>query len=143
MAYNKVILIGRMTKDAEVKNTSNQKTYATFSLAVDRNFKDASGNKQADFINVVAWGSTAGFVSHYFKKGSPILIEGQIQSRNYTNSEGKKVYVTEVVADHASFVDGDSKPAEKSNAPTAPSTPLEVPVEVSEPLADEDLPFDL
>lgn len=136
MAYNKVILIGRMTKDAEVKNTASQKAFCNFTLAVDRNFKDASGTRQADFINVVAWGSTAGFVSHYFKKGSSILIEGQIQSRNYVNSEGKKVYVTEVVADHASFVD---------NKPKTDSAPeqAEMTLDDSGEIDLSDIPFEM
>ena len=136
---NQVILIGRMTKDAEVKNTSTQKSFCTFSLAVDRNYKDQNGERQADFINCVAWGSTCGLISHYFKKGDKFGVIGELQSRSYEDNNGQKRYVTEVIVNHVEFVTG--KPVEKSNAPTAPSTPLEVPVEVSEPLADEDLPF--
>ena len=133
---NQVILIGRLTKDPEVKNTASQKSFCTFTLAVDRSYKDANGNKQADFINCVAWGSTSGLISHYFKKGDKFGVIGELQSRSYDDNNGQKRYVTEVIVSHVEFVTG--KPAENKS-----SKPLEVPVEVSEPLADEDLPFDI
>ena len=101
---NKVILIGRITKDLEVKLTSNQTKYVNFTIAVDRKFKDADGNKQTDFINCVAWKQTADFISKYFKKGSRIGVSGSIQTRSY-EKDGQKVFITEVLVDEAEFVE--------------------------------------
>ena len=102
---NKVILIGRLTKDPEVKNTASQVTVCRFSVAVDRRFKDQNGQRQTDFINCVAWRQTANFISSYFHKGSRIAVVGSIQTRNYDDNNGQKHYVTEVVVDEAEFVE--------------------------------------
>lgn len=102
---NKVILIGRLTKEPEVKNTPNGTAVAKFTLAVDRRFKDANGQRQTDFINCLAWRQTATFISSYFHKGSKIAVTGSVQTRNYDDNDGKKVYVTEVVVDEAEFVE--------------------------------------
>jgi len=102
---NKVILIGRLTKEPEVKTTSSSISVCKFILAVDRSFKDANGQRQADFINCVAWRQTANFISSYFHKGSKIAVIGSIQTRNYDDKDGKKVYVTEIVVDEAEFVE--------------------------------------
>jgi len=117
---NKVIITGRMTKDAEVKQTSNQKSYATFSVAVDRRFKDQNGNRGVDFINVVAWGSQAGFVAHYFPKGASIGIVGTLQVRTYEDAKGEKKYITEVIADEIDFV-GSKQAEEKTEEAPAPA----------------------
>ena len=101
---NCVSLVGRLTKDPAIKNTASQVTVCRFTLAVDRRFKDANGQRQTDFINCVAWRQAATFISSYFHKGSKIAVTGSIQTRNYDDNDGKKVYVTEVVVDEAEFV---------------------------------------
>ena len=93
---NKVMLVGRLTKDPEVKMTSNQTQFCNFTVAVDRRFKDANGQRQADFISCVAWRQTAAFIQKYFRKGSRIGLVGSIQTRNYEDQNGQKRYVTEV-----------------------------------------------
>lgn len=108
---NKVIITGRLTKDIEVKTTSNDKEYCSFTIAVDRRFKDADGNRQADFISCTAWNKTAEFLGKYFHKGSRIGICGSIQTRSY-EKDGQKVFVTEVLVEEAEFLDSktDSQP---------------------------------
>jgi single-strand DNA-binding protein len=88
---NKVELIGRLTKDPEIRNTSNQVPFCNFTLAVDRSFKDANGQRQADFINCVAWRQTATFIQKYFRKGNRLGICGSIQTRSYQDQNGQKV----------------------------------------------------
>lgn len=105
---NKVQLIGRLTKDPEVKLTPNQTKYCMFTLAVERRFKDANGQRQADFINCVAWRNTAEFIAKYFKKGARIAISGMIQTRNFETAEGEKKFITEVVAEEAEFVESST-----------------------------------
>lgn len=105
---NNVSLLGRLVRDIELKYTGSGTAVANFTVAVDRRFKNAEGEYDADFIDVVVWRQTAEFASKYFKKGSPIAVQGSIQTRNYENSEGRKVYVTEVVADNVSFVPRDN-----------------------------------
>jgi len=102
---NKVIFIGRLTKDPEVKNTSSQVQFCNFTIAVDRRFKDANGQRQADFINCVAWRQTAAFIGSYFRKGSKVAVVGSLQSRSYDDQSGQKRYVTEVVVDEVEFMD--------------------------------------
>lgn len=115
---NKVILIGRLTKDPDVKMTSNQTAYCNFTVAVDRRFKDNNGQKQADFINCVAWRQTATFIGNYFHKGSRIAVTGSIQTRSYDDNNGQKRYVTEVVVDEVEFVDSASSNASNRNGST-------------------------
>lgn len=112
---NKVELVGRLTKDPESKLTSNQTLYCNFTVAVDRRFKDANGERQADFINCVAWRQTADFVKKYFKKGNRIGVCGSIQTRNYEDDSGAKHYITEVLVDEAEFVESASKTEQASN----------------------------
>ncbi len=116
---NKVILIGRLTKDPEVKNTASQVTVCRFTLAVDRRFKDQNGQRQADFISCVAWRQTANFISQYFHKGSKIAVVGSIQTRSYDDQSGQKRFVTDVVVDEAEFVDS----AANNGNPAAGSRP--------------------
>lgn len=104
----KVILLGRLTKDPEVRYTqTNNIIVASFSLAVNRRFVKEGEERQADFINIVAWNKTAEFCSKYFKKGQQVAVVGRIQTRNYDDDKGQKHYVTEVVAEEVYF--GDSK----------------------------------
>lgn len=127
---NKVQLVGRLTKDPDLKNTSNQVAFCQFTVAVDRRFKDNEGNRQADFINCVAWRQTAAFINQYFKKGSRIGVCGSIQTRTYETNEGQRVYVTEVVVDEAEFVESNNnsngtKP--QAQPPKAPEQQIDVP----------------
>lgn len=104
---NKIVLMGRFTKDPELRHTTNGTPVASFALAVDRDFKNKDGEKEADFFDFVAWRSTAEFVSKYFSKGRMAVVEGRLQSRNYTDKDGNKRKAVEIVADNVYF--GDSK----------------------------------
>ena len=96
---NNVVLVGRMTRDAELRYTPQNQAVATFSLAVNRNFKNQNGERDADFINCVIWRQQAENLANWAKKGALVGITGRIQTRNYENQQGQRVYVTEVVAD--------------------------------------------
>lgn len=102
---NNVSLTGRITKDLEKHETGKGTSVVNFSLAVDRRFKNSNGNREADFIGIQAWGMTADLLCKYCSKGSLIGIEGRIQTRNYENNQGQRVYVTEVVAENVTFLD--------------------------------------
>ena len=129
---NKVILMGHMTADPELKQTGSGTSVCSFSIGVNRRYsKNADQSQQSvDFINIVAWRQQAEFVSRYFKKGSSIIVCGQLQTRNWTDNQGQKRYVTEVVADEVSFGApastqnaGADRPAAQSYTPTAYGTP--------------------
>lgn len=100
---NRVILMGRITQDLELKSTTSGVSVTSFSIAVDRNYVKQGEQRQTDFINIVCWRQQAEFVCRYFGKGSMIAIEGQLQSRTYQAKDGTTRYVTEVVADNISF----------------------------------------
>lgn len=102
---NKVVLIGRLTRDPDMRFTQSQKAVCSFNLAVNRNFTTQSGEREADFINVVCWGRTAENVSKFLSKGSLVAVDGRIQTRNYDNAQGQRVYVTEVVAESVTFLE--------------------------------------
>ena len=102
---NNVTLTGRITKDLEKHQTNKGTSVVNFSLAVDRRFNGSNGNREADFIGIQAWGMTADLLCKYCGKGSLIGIEGRIQTRNYENNQGQRVYVTEVVAENVTFLD--------------------------------------
>ena len=95
---NNVVLVGRMTRDAELRYTPSNQAVATFTLAVNRNFKNQNGEREADFINVVIWRQQAENLANWAKKGTLIGVTGRIQTRNYENQQGQRVYVTEVIA---------------------------------------------
>ena len=101
---NKAILIGRLTKDPELRTTPTGRNVCQFSVAVSRNFTNANGEREADFINCVVWDKQAENLVKYQKKGNQIAVEGRIQTRNYDDKDGKKVYVTEVVAQEVKFL---------------------------------------
>ena len=103
-SFNKVILIGNMTSDPELKQTQGGVSVCSFSIAVNRRFAKDEGQQNVDYINIVAWRQQAEFVSRYFKKGNPILICGQIQTRSWNDNQGQKRYATEVIAEEVSFV---------------------------------------
>ena len=118
-SFNKVILIGNMTADPELKQTTGGISVCSFSIAVNRRFARAEqGQQNVDFINIVTWRQQAEFVSRYFKKGNPILICGQLQTRSWNDNQGQKRYATEVVADEVSFVASATQGA--NGAPVAP-----------------------
>ena len=116
---NKVELIGRLTKDAELKATSNEVAFCNFTLAVDRRFKDASGQRQTDFINCTAWRQTASFIAGHFKKGDRVAICGSIQTRTYDDNGTKRMAV-EVIADEAEFVDSNNSPKVEARTESEP-----------------------
>ena len=110
---NKIELIGRLTKDPEVRYTQSSNTQVSnFTLAVNRRFGKEGEERQADFINIVSWGKTAQFCEKYFKKGMQIALVGRIQTRTYDDTEGKKHYVTEVVAEEVYFADSKKEQQE-------------------------------
>lgn len=116
---NNVILIGRLTKDPDMRYTPSGQAVTTFSLAVDRGYQNQQGQKEVDFINIVTWAKQAEIVAQYCKKGRLVAVEGRIQTRNYENNEGKKVYVTEVVAESVKFLES----ARDQRSETAPLPP--------------------
>ena len=104
---NRIIVMGRMTRDPELRRTNSGTAVASFTVAVDRDFKSQSGEKETDFIDVVAWRNTAEFVSKYFSKGRMAVVEGRLQIRDWTDKDGNKRRSAEIVADSVYF--GDSK----------------------------------
>ena len=104
---NKIFIMGRLTRDPELRRTQSGTPVTSFSLAVDRDFKSQSGEKETDFIDVVAWRSTAEFVAKYFTKGRMAVVEGRLQMRDWTDKDGNKRRSAEVVADNLYF--GDSR----------------------------------
>lgn len=132
-SLNKVILIGNLTKDPELKQTPSGVSVTSFSIGVSRKYLGADGSRETDFINIVAWRSTAEFIAKYFRKGSGISIVGSLQVRSY-DSNGQKRYATEVVAEEAGFID------KKEN--TSGAADFNIPPEKYEEVSnDEDLPF--
>lgn len=130
---NNVVLMGRITHDLELKSTANGVNVVSFTLAVERSFVKQGEQRQADFIDCVAWRNTADFITKYFRKGSMIAVAGKIQTRNYEDKNGNKRKAVEVVVDEASFC------GEKNNN-TAPSLSVAPPAnDVDE--NDDDLPF--
>ncbi|WP_455146157.1 single-stranded DNA-binding protein [Streptococcus constellatus] len=123
---NNVVLVGRMTRDAELRYTPQNQAVATFTLAVNRNFKNQSGEREADFINVVIWRQQAENLANWAKKGTLIGITGRIQTRSYENQQGQRVYVTEVVAENFQIL--ESRTQQNNNA-----NPMDI--------SDDDLPF--
>ena len=112
---NKVTLIGRLTKDPELRYTGSNIPTASFSLAVNRPFSNANGVREADFIPIVLWRKQAETAKKYLSKGSLVAVEGRIQTRNYDGNDGKKVYVTEVIADSFEFLESKGQRANNGN----------------------------
>ena len=146
---NKIILMGRLTRDPELRRTQSGTAVTSFSLAVDRDFKSQSGEKETDFIDIVAWRGTAEFVSKYFTKGRMAVVEGRLQIRDWTDKDGGKRRSAEVVAENVYF--GDSKrdgAGDYGAAPaySAPSRPAAAPMSGHSDFAeigeeDGELPF--
>ena len=136
---NKVCLIGRLTKDPELRYTGSNIAVATFSLAVNRNFSNQNGEREADFINIVVWRKQAENVKNYLTQGSQVAIDGRIQTRSYDDQDGKKRYVTVVVADNVEFL--GSKSSNKGSNETM-DNPFQVENEVDLKTTDvKDDPF--
>lgn len=112
---NRVVLVGRLTKDPEFRTTPSGVDVATFTLAVNRNFKSKNGEQQADFINCVVFRKQAENVNNYLNKGSLAGIDGRLQSRSYENKEGQRVFVTEVVCDSVQFLEPKNAQASNNN----------------------------
>ena len=131
---NNVNLIGRLTKAPELKQTASNTSVLTGTLAVNRTFKNQNGKREADFINIVAWRQTAEIITQYCGKGSQIGVTGRIQTRNYENQQGQRVYVTEVVAEHVDLLDSkDDSQSQQNNFARQEKHTLDI--------DDSDLPF--
>jgi single-strand binding protein len=142
---NNVVLVGRMTKEAELRYTPSNIAVATFTLAVNRDFKGENGEREADFINVVLWRQAAENLANWAKKGSLVGVTGRIQTRNYDNQQGQRVYVTEVVAERFQLLeskgDNQGQTQQQNAAPNfarnnnqqMATNPLDI--------SDDDLPF--
>lgn len=119
--YNKVIMMGRLTRDPELKTTPSGVNVCSFSIAVDRRFQAKGEEKKTDFFNIVAWRTTGEFVVKYFRKGSLILVEGELQTRQYTNKDGINVNVTEIIAEQVSFTGEKARDGAQSGNNAAPA----------------------
>lgn len=140
---NRTVLVGRLTKDPDLRYTSNGTATASFTVAVNRNFKNASGEREADFINCVAWRKAAETLSSYTKKGSQIAVEGRLQTRSYDNQQGQRVFVTELVVENFTFLDSkkedgnQNRPSPRQSAPSDPFVNNSQTISVD----DDSLPF--
>lgn len=135
---NRVILIGRLTADPNLRYTPSGVATASFTLACDRQY--SGEKKEADFIPIVVWRQLAETVANHLKKGRLVAVEGRIQIRNYENNEGKRVYVTEVIADNVRFLDTNKDGSQSAAKPDTNSDPFRDdgrPIDISE----DDLPF--
>ena len=122
---NKAILIGRLTKDPELRTTPTGRNVCQFSIAVNRTYTNASGEREADFINCVVWDKQAENLAKYQKKGNHIAVDGRIQTRNYDDNNGKKVYVTEVLVNNISFLDAKGSSSTGSSFSSLPEPPMQ------------------
>lgn len=140
---NKVILMGRFTRDPELRSTPQGISTCAFSIAVDRNFVRQGEERKADFINCVAWRQTAEFISKYFKKGSMVALEGSIQTRSWDDNEGKKRYATEVIVNQVYFAESkrDAQSEPIGSDAYAVSDFGALPDPISPMGTDDDLPF--
>lgn len=112
---NRIILLGRLTKDPEVRITPNEKTVCTFSMAVDRPFVGKDGKKEADFIPIQTWNKTAELIGNSVSKGQRLLVEGRLQIRSYDGKDGNRHYMTEVIADRVEFIERKEKTSQNGN----------------------------
>ena len=122
---NKALLIGRLTRDPELRSTSTGRNVCQFSIAVNRNFTNANGEREADFINCVVWDKQAENLVKYQKRGNQIAVDGRIQTRNYEDKDGKRVYVTEILANSISFLDSKGTNAGSNDFNSLPEPPRE------------------
>lgn len=136
---NNVVLVGRLTKDPELRYTPSNVAVASFSLAVNRNFKNQAGDREADFISCIMWRQQAENFANWLKKGALVGITGRIQTRSYDNQQGQRVYVTEVVAESFQILEKKDNAANNASMenPIPPSFEKTNPMDIS----DDDLPF--
>ena len=142
---NKVILIGRLARDPELRTTPNNLSVATFTIAISRNYTQAGGTPETDFINCVVWRRQAENLARYCHKGSQIAVEGRIQTRNYQAQDGSKRYVTEVMCDNITFLGTKDNQVEGSNKDNRPSSNYQnndMPVMDNEPVPTVDISED-
>lgn len=130
---NNVVLVGRMTRDAELRYTPSNQAVATFTLAVNRNFKNQDGEREADFVNCVIWRQQAENLANWAKKGALIGVTGRVQTRSYDNQQGQRVYVTEVVAESFQLLESRGQQSNSQDGSFGNSSPMDI--------QDEDLPF--
>ena len=137
---NKVVIIGNLTRDPELTTTANGVNFCRFTVAVGRNFTSSDGEREADFLPVIAWRNQADNCYKYIKKGSKVAVVGSVQTRNYEGNDGQRRYITEIVAENVEFLttknnasDGETD-GEKANAKTDV-------VNKFEPIDDDNLPF--
>lgn len=133
---NRVVLVGRLTKDPEFRTTPSGVSITTFTLAVNRTFTNAQGEREADFINCITFRKQAENVNNYLNKGSLAGVDGRVQTRNYENKEGQRVYVTEVVADNVQFLEpknSNKQNKQQENGFANANGPIDI--------SDDDLPF--
>ena len=146
---NNTVLIGRVTKDVELKYTPANQAVAQFTLAVNRTFKNANGERESDFINCVIWRKSAENFANFVKKGALIGITGRIQTRNYENQQGQRVYITEVIAENFQMLESrsqqqgqqQSQPQQRAAAPQQNKQPDPFAGGTPMSLNDDDLPF--
>lgn len=143
---NKVQLVGRLTRDPELRTTASGVSVCSFTVAVNRRFKNPQGEYEADFINCVAWRQSAELLAKFFTKGRMVGLVGSIQTRNYDNKDGQKVYVTEVSVEEVHFVESRNASAQGGAPAPAPASAPDVSFGedsgfMSMPSADDDLPF--
>lgn len=144
---NRVILIGRLTKDPELKYTSSGAAVGSFNLAVNRQFTNSNGDREADFINCVIWRKSAENFANFTHKGSLVGIDGRLQTRNYENQQGQRVYVTEVVVDNFSLLEKRASDNSNANQTQSGSNKTNKPADSvanngqAIDIADDDLPF--
>ena len=148
--FNKVVLVGRTTRAVELRRTNSGTAVATFTLAVDNRFVLKDGKPSTDFISCVAWSNTAETMEKYVRKGALILVEGRIQTRNYDNKDGNKVYITEVVVENMRMLesrgDRSTSASNLDSYEPASSNTRDIDIEVNSPeieynISDDDLPF--
>lgn len=146
---NRVVLVGRLTKDVDLRYTQSGKAVGNFTVAVNRPFKNQQGENEADFINSVAWGKQAENLANYMKKGSQIGVDGRLQSRTYENQQGQTVFITEVVADSVQFLE-TKKDNQPQNAVDTYNQQWQGSQQTKDPfqnnvepidISDQDLPF--
>ena len=138
---NKIFIMGRLTRDPELRRTNSGTAVTSFTLAVDRDFKNADGTKETDFVDCVVWRQTAEFVSKYFSKGRMAVVEGRLQMRDWQDKDGNKRRNAEVIADNVYF--GDSRSDNASSGHQAAKAPVNVDAEDFAEVEDDDsdLPF--
>jgi single-strand DNA-binding protein len=138
---NRVVLVGRLTKDPDLRYTPNGVPVATFTLAVNRPFSNQQGERESDFINCVVWRKPAENVANFLKKGSLAGVDGRLQTRNYEGQDGKRVYVTEVQAESVQFLEpkGEKKQDDPAPQTRISEDPLQGNGQID--ISDDDLPF--